>query len=113
MKAIFPSFLPLLLLFFLVESSAFLLIWLKMNKNFYALIRASPLAQLVKNLPAMRETWVRSLSWEDPPEKAMVPHSSILRRKWQPTLVFFPGKSHGHRTLVGYSPWGHEELATT
>ena len=29
------------------------------------------------------------------------------RRKWQPTLVFFPGKSHGQGGLVGYSPWGH------
>ena len=36
------------------------------------------LAQLVKNLPAMRETWVRSLGWEDPPEEDMVTHSSIL-----------------------------------
>ena len=29
------------------------------------------------------------------------------RRNWQPTPVFFPGKSHGHRSLAGYSPWGH------
>ena len=29
-------------------------------------------------------------------------------RKWQPTPVFLPGKSHGHRSLVGYSPWGHK-----
>ena len=36
------------------------------------------LAQLVKNLPAMRETWVRSLGWEDPPEEDMVTHTSIL-----------------------------------
>ena len=35
-------------------------------------------AQLVKNLPAMRETWVRSLGWEDPLEKEKVTHSSIL-----------------------------------
>ena len=35
-------------------------------------------AQLVKNLPAIRETWVRSLGWEDPLEKGMVTHSSIL-----------------------------------
>ena len=35
-------------------------------------------AQLVKNLPAMRETWVRSLGGEDPLEKGMVTHSSIL-----------------------------------
>ena len=36
------------------------------------------MAQLVKNPPAMRETWVRSLGWEDPLEKGMATHSSIL-----------------------------------
>ena len=35
------------------------------------------------------------------------------RRKWQPTLVLLPGKSHGQRSLVGYSPWGHKESDTT
>ena len=35
------------------------------------------------------------------------------RRKWQPTPVFLPGKSHGRRSLAGYSPWGHKELDTT
>ena len=39
---------------------------------------ASLVAQPVKNLPAMWETWVRSLGWEDPLEKGMAPHSSIL-----------------------------------
>ena len=39
---------------------------------------ASPVAQLVKNLPAMRETWVRFLGWEDPLEKGKATHSSIL-----------------------------------
>ena len=39
---------------------------------------ASLVAQLVKNLPAMWETWVQSLSWEDPLEKEMATHSSIL-----------------------------------
>ena len=34
-------------------------------------------------------------------------------RKWQPTLVFLPGQSHGQKSLVGYSPWGHKELDTT
>ena len=40
--------------------------------------QASLVAQLVKNLPAMRETWVRSLGWEDPLEKRKATHSSIL-----------------------------------
>ena len=35
------------------------------------------------------------------------------RRKWQPTPVFLSGKSHGQRSLVGYSPWGHKELEAT
>ena len=39
---------------------------------------ASLVAQLVKNLPAMQETWVQSLGWEDPLEKGNVTHSSIL-----------------------------------
>ena len=35
------------------------------------------------------------------------------RRKWQPTQVFLPGKSHGQRSLAGYSPWGHKESDIT
>ena len=37
----------------------------------------------------------------------------IWRRKWQYIPVFLPGKSHGWRTLVGYSPWGRKESDTT
>ena len=37
----------------------------------------------------------------------------LWRRKWQPTLVFLPGKSHGQRSLVGYSPWGSKESHKT
>ena len=40
--------------------------------------QASIVAQLVKNPPAMRETWVRSLGWKDPLERGMATHSSIL-----------------------------------
>ena len=39
--------------------------------------QASLLAQMVKNPPSMRETWVRSLGWEDPMEEGMATHSSI------------------------------------
>ena len=42
---------------------------------------ASLVAQMVKNLPAVRDTWVRSLGWEDPLEKGMATHSSI--RAWR------------------------------
>ena len=60
-------------------------------------IKASLVTQTVKTLSAMLETRVQSLGWEDP-----------WRRKWQPTPVFLPGKSHGQRSLAGYHPWGWE-----
>ena len=37
----------------------------------------------------------------------------LWRRQWQPTPALLPGKSHGRRRLVGFSPWGHEESDTT
>ena len=60
------------------------------------------MAQTVKNLTAMQETWVGSLDWEGPLEKRMAP-----------TPVFLPGKFHGRRSLVGYSQWGRKELDIT
>ena len=52
---------------------------------------------VVKNPPAMQETWVQFLGWEDPLEKGKATHSSIL-----------PGEFHGL-----YSPWDHKELDMT
>ena len=57
---------------------------------------------MVKNLSAVQETQVQFLGQESP-----------WRRKWEPTSVFLPGESHGQRSLVGYSPWGREELDMT
>ena len=113
---------------------------------------------MINNLPAMWETWVRSLDWEYPLEQSMATHSIVIawrnsmdrgawratvRRvaksqtrlsdsahrsfhshlealfsslsipRWQPTPVLSPGKSHGRRSLVDYSPWGSEESDTT
>ena len=53
-------------------------------KCYYLTHWASLVAQLVKNLPAMQETWVRSLGWKDPLEKGKANHSSILawRTSW-------------------------------
>ena len=49
-----------------------------LNYNYSYFVWASLVAQSVKNLPAVQETWVRSLGWEDPLEKEMATHSSIL-----------------------------------
>ena len=50
---------------------------------------ASLVAQMVKNLPAMWETWIRSLGWEDPLEEGMVTHSSVLA--WEISWTEEPG----------------------
>ena len=64
--------------------------------------RPSLVAQPVQRLPAVRgpgfNPWVRKKPW---------------KRKWHPTPVLLPGKSHGRRSLVGYSPWGRKESDTT
>ena len=64
----------------------------------YALLWASLIAQLVKNLPAMQETWVRSLGREDPLEKEMAIHSSILA--WKIPWTEEPGGLQSRTTRV-------------
>ena len=64
---------------------------------------------MLKNLPANAEG-VRDIG--------LIPGLIYSRkipwsRKWQPTLIFLPGKCHGQRSLVGYSPWCHKESDTT
>ena len=61
------------------------------------------MAQTVKRLSTMRETWVRSLGWEDSLEKEMATHSSTLAWKipWMEELG------------AGYCPWGRKESGTT
>ena len=65
----------------------------------YNMLRASLVAQMVKRLLQCErpgfDPWVGKIPW---------------RRKWQPTPVLLPGKSHAWRSLVGYSPWGCKEL---
>ena len=59
------------------------------------------LSRLVVSLVAQRpgfDPWVGKIPW---------------RKKWQPTSVLLPGKSHGWRSLAGYSPWGCNELDMT
>ena len=59
------------------------------------ILGTSLVAQMVKNLPSMQETQVRSLDQEEPLEKERLP-----------SPIFWPGEFHGQRILAGYSPWG-------
>ena len=68
---------------------------------FFHHLMGFPGGSVVKNLPAVQETRfdprARKIPW---------------RRKWQPIPIFLPGKSHGQRSLVGYSPWSWKESNT-
>ena len=64
--------------------------------------RASLVAQMVKSLPAMQETWVRSQGWEDP---LQMDSGSLVQYSCLENPV--------DRSLVGYSPQSHKELDTT
>ena len=68
-------------------------------KSTVLILKDFPIAQTVKNLPAMQETQVQLLGQEDPLEKETATHSSILA--WEIPWIEEPG---------GYSPWGHKEL---
>ena len=59
--------------------------------------------QIVKIPPAMRETWVRSMGWEDPLEEG----------QGNPRQYSCLKNPQGQRSLAGYSPWGHEESDMT
>ena len=78
--------------------------WVPLSSCFLCVTsaRVASLAQMVKHLSAMQQTRVRSWVGKIP-----------WRRKWQPTPVFLPGKSHGRQSLVDYCPWGRKELDTT
>ena len=73
------------------------LIWGKLIKSVLIGL-LSLVAQMVKNLPVMRNPWVGKIPW-----------------RWEQlhTLVFLPGEFHGQRSLAGYSPWGRKESDIT
>ena len=64
---------------------------------------ASLVAQMVKNLPAIWETWVQPLRWEDRLKEDMATHSKYSCLE----------NLHGQRSLAGCRPWGRKELGTT
>ena len=101
----FPSFPPFLSSSFLELIYHTVLISAAQQSDSATHLGASQVALVVKNLqPVQRlrrlgfHPWVGKIPW---------------RRKWQPTPVFVPGKSHRQKSLAGYSPWGRKESDTT
>ena len=73
-----------------------------LNIFFYVITNSFPVAQTVKNLPAMQETQGLSLGWEDLLEKGMATHASMLA--WRSPWTEEPCRLHS---------WGHKESETT
>ena len=77
-------------------------------RNMYGFVfthKGFPAGAVVRNPPASAgDTGVQVQSWVG---------KILWRREWHPTPVFLPGKSHGKRSLVDYSPGGHKESDTT
>ena len=74
-------------------------------KKIFKVTQGFLMSQWVKNPPAMQETqetWIQLLGGED-----------TLEGEMATTPVLLPTKSHGQRSLAGYSPWGHKESDTT
>ena len=68
---------------------------LRSASDIWWLTGKEPACQYRRHKSHRFDPWVKRIPW---------------RRKWQPPPVFVPGKVHGQRSLVGYSPWGHKEL---
>ena len=75
---------------------------MSMEIYIYIYIFAFLVAWMVKNLPAMQETWAQSLGKED-----------LLEKKKAPAPVFLPGEFHAQKSLVGYRPMGGKQSDTT
>ena len=69
--------------------------------NLYDFPGGTVVKKIHLSVQEMQKTCVGSLGWED-----------LWSRNWQPAPVFLPGKSHGQRSLAGYSPWGPKALDT-
>ena len=87
----------------------FFFFFFKLEDNWFTVLCwwAFLLAQWVKNPPTMPETTAGRHGFD--PWEGKIPK----RRAWQPTPVFLPVESHGQRSLMGYSLWGHEESDMT
>ena len=75
------------------------LVGLRKELGFYSEYNGNSQVAVIKNPPAMQKMQIQSLGQEDP-----------WRRKWRLTPVFLPGKSHGQRSLAGYSPQGRKRI---
>ena len=96
--------------------------WFLVKLDYCCLLFSWPKLQTEKNIVYLTNPYSWPPRWcsgkkficqyrkhKDDPWVGKIPWS----RKWQPTLVFLMGKFYGQRSLVGYSPWGCKELATT
>ena len=84
----------MVIILFLLYSLIFFSIIKTLKNNIFSICMASLVAQLVKNPPAMWETWIRFLDWEDP-----------IKKERLPTPVLWPGEFHGLENPMDGGAW--------
>ena len=84
---------------------------------YYMIFSNDPFSKVLFPVPIFRHAIdlnvLASKAGMFPTRDVTIPTNLEGKRKWQSTPGFLPGKFHGHRSLVGYSPWGHKEVDTT
>ena len=106
------SFANVILVVFLVRMSLHCFIQIRVP-TLYRVLSSVSFVHLI-NVWELR--FMRYLAWgkvEVCKYGIMQEYVYVWRRQWHPTPVLLPGESHGQRSLVGYSPWGHKESDTT
>ena len=88
--------------------------WFKLQKGVWQGCILSPcLLNVYAGCVMQNARWMNHKLEARLPEEISTTSDMMWRRQWHPTPVLLPGKSHGWKSLVGYSPWGHKESDTT
>ena len=87
-------------------------LWYIYTMEHYSALKRNAFESVLMKWMSLQPIIQSEVSQKEESKYHTLTHTS-WRRQWHPTPVLLPGKSHGQRSLVGYSPWGRQELDTT
>ena len=87
-------------------------LWYIYTMEYYSTIKRNSFESVLMRWMNLKPTRQSEVSQKEKDKYHILTHI-CQRRQWHPTPVLLPGKSHGQRSLVGCSPWGHKESDTT
>ena len=87
-------------------------LWYIYTMEYYSAIKKNTFESVLMRCVKLEPIIQSKVSQKEKYQYSILTHT-YWRRQWQPTPVLLPGKSHGQRNLVGYSPWGHKKSDMT